>query len=330
MNDTNDGSIVSTNSPQPAAGPLPDRPNAPMKAKAPRLEPGINRGKALVDSAGLACRQALWNWEAFEAGGDEEAIHQMRVALRRLRVALKAFRAEQSEEVWRRFSEEAKALGTTVGELRDLDVLALDIVAPLEAVPEKPDIAALRTVLDGARRTAREALVETLLAPRWIEFRSKLALWPMQVEQQLEQEDGAVYDRSARKAGYKALRRLWKRIDEAADDVDTLDIERRHALRKDLRRLRYAVELIAPLADDADAGRMITEIRRLQYSLGHLNDLATAHRLVEMSNIRDHADPAVQRASGFVIGWHAARSQDTWRETKDALARLQRMPRFWE
>lgn len=307
-----------------AAGP------AAMKARAPRLEPGIDCGTALAQSAAEASRQILSNWDGVLGGGDEETVHQLRVALRRLRVAMRVFQAARANERWAEFNEDAKALIAVTGPVRDLDVLALDVVAPLDRIPERPDLAGLSALLDTARRDARAGLVASLGEARWIGFRARLAVWPVQIEQRIGVSDRDALERPARKVATKELKRLWKRIEDAADVVDTLDIEQRHALRKDLRRLRYAVDLTGTLHDGSDTGRMVTEIRRLQLLLGHLNDLATARHLVDMAVVRDSADAGVQRASGFVIGWHAAKSEDSWRETIGTLARLRKGPVFWE
>lgn len=311
--------------PRPASGPV-----EAMKARAPRLEPGIACGAALAQSASAASRQILWNWDALVSGGDEECVHQMRVAARRLRVAMRVFQAVRASEAWAHVNDDAKALIAVTCETRDLDVLACDVVAPLGRVPERPDLAGLRRLLDEARRRARDELVSALGELRWVAFRSKLAVWPIQIEQRIGVTDEEAFERPARKIGDKELRRVWKRIDEAASVVDTLDVDQRHALRKDLRRLRYAVDLLGPLHEGRDGGRMVTEIRRLQISLGHLNDLAMARKLIDIAVIRDCTDAAVQRAAGFAIGWHAAKSEDSWRETIGALARLRKGPLFWE
>lgn len=322
----------SAHQPSPAVAPPETARSAEaMKARSPRLEAGLDCGAALAQSVETGVRQVLWNWDAALSGGDEECVHQMRVALRRLRVALKVFKAEREDEVWHHLGAEAKALIGVVGEVRDLDVLVNDVVGRLYDMPERPDLGPLLTVLDDTRKRARLRLVEALATLRWVDFRSRLALWPMQIEQRAATAaDSDTLDRSARKVGLKELRRLWKRIDEASAAIDALDIEQRHTLRKDLRKLRYAVDLLAPLHEGHDAGRMVTEIRRLQVTLGHLNDLATAQTLVDMPAIRDHAEVDVQRAVGFVLGWHAAKGQESWRETKAGLARLRKCEPFWE
>lgn len=301
-----------------------------MKARAPRLDCGITAGEALAASASAACRQILWNWDAAVSGGGEETVHQLRVAARRLRVAMRVFQATRANERWVEIGDDAKGLIAATCETRDLDVLALDVVAPLERVMERPDLTALRDLLDASRRQARADLLAALAEPRWVGFRAKLAVWPIQVEQRIGVTDPDALDRAARKVGDKELKRIWKRIDDAAGMVDTLDVEQRHALRKDLRRLRYAVDLLGSLHEGRDTGRMVTEIRRLQLSLGHLNDLATARKLIDMAVIRDCADQSVQRAAGFVIGWHASKSEESWRETIGSLARLRKSTPFWE
>lgn len=323
---SNDSTVPALDAETTAAAPVREA----MKARAPKLDVGMTCGEALQLSLATASQQILWNWDLAVSGGDEEAVHQWRVALRRLRVALRVLRADRVEDSWRHVAEDAKALIAVTGETRDLDVVACDVVAPLSSVVERPDFSGLIALLDQARVQSRTRLRANVGEARWVAFRARLALLPIEIEQRDAGGDVEALSRSARKAGDKELRRLWKRIDEAGAHVDTLDVEQRHDLRKDLRRLRYAVDLMAPLHAGQDSGRQVTEIRRLQHSLGHLNDVAMARKLIDMPAVRDSGDSEVLRAVGFILGWHASKGEDFWRETIGALARLRKSAPFWE
>ena len=98
-------------------------------------------------------------------------------------------------------------------------------------------------------------------------------------------------------------------------------------MRKELKTLRYGVELLAPLYPTRDVRRFTKKLRRLQDMFGYLNDVVVAEKLKLVGT--DGADPTLQRAVGYVMGWHAATAQKAWRDTKLEWRRLKRAPKFW-
>jgi CHAD domain-containing protein len=86
-----------------------------------------------------------------------------------------------------------------------------------------------------------------------------------------------------------------------------LPTEARHRARIALKRLRYAVEFFRPLHPARGQGRFHRRLAGLLDRLGHLNDVATAERLVADLDGHDTAgaDAGWRVAAGAVIGWHA-------------------------
>jgi len=101
---------------------------------------------------------------ATRAGTDPEALHDMRVASRRLRAALDALGACYDSKSFRRVAQEAKSLTRALGAVRDEDVLLESLHAYTESIPEdeRPALTRFITHLETTRGAHREALVRHL------------------------------------------------------------------------------------------------------------------------------------------------------------------------
>ncbi len=99
-------------------------------------------------------------------------------------------------------------------------------------------------------------------------------------------------------------------------------------MRKRLKTMRYAVEFLAPLYAAKDAQRFTKKLRSLQDKFGYLNDVVVAEKL---KLVRDDGilDPNLQRAIGYVMGWHAARAERAWDEICSGWKRFAKSSPFW-
>lgn len=197
---------------------------------------------------------------------DPEGPHQLRVALRRLRVALRLFRPVLLPASARALAEAARDIGRLVSPLRDADVLVGELLLPA-ARAEAPDLAA---ALESWHAATRQQVRERLCAAGATGFAIRLlrlaALggW---------QRPGA---RARLATPFEAvvspgLDRLWKTIRHRGARLAELDPEERHELRKDLKKLRYGTELAG---SRASARPFVSALKRLQEDLGAINDLA--------------------------------------------------------
>jgi inorganic triphosphatase YgiF len=124
----------------------------PCKADAPVLRSGDSCGEALALFVASATTQIQRNRHAVLETDDPEAAHQLRVGLRRLRSALRAFRPIEGSPCTLELARYAREVGQKVGELRDADILIGDIHAPVAATRKgDPGFSELRE----ARRARR-------------------------------------------------------------------------------------------------------------------------------------------------------------------------------
>jgi inorganic triphosphatase YgiF len=257
-----------------------------------------------------------------------EGPHQLRVGLRRLRTALKLFGPSLGEAAMASIDDQARELGRLVGRLRDADVLLAEVVEPaaaggLDASARASLIAALE-----ARREAVRAEVRTGLAAReaigflfdlggFIEGRGWLA--------------PSDYGQSERLAAPIAevapamLGKRHKQVRRAGRHIRRLDSEGLHALRKELKKLRYAVDMLGPLYPSDEVGPYLKALKELQDSFGSLNDAAMAAEALGGAESPAPDDPAAQRGIGWVLGTLSVkvtgdrpRLFDRWERLRDA------------
>ncbi len=194
--------------------------------------------------------------------GDEEALHQMRVAGRRLRVALPVLARRPASARVRRALKVLRQLTRTGGAGRDLDVAVRLFEERLRDQPASPELTVLRRRLLGARRRSRGRLAEALMDLEIARLRRDLRAI---VRRRADGLFAAVLRlRGTRdRTGAQALAVL-QTVGTRFDPV-TL-----HRLRRKVRRLRYTAEI-----GEAIKGQPSTaaaEFRRLQEALGALHD----------------------------------------------------------
>jgi len=193
---------------------------------------------------------------------DPEYLHQLRVGLRRLRAALRAFRAILPRKEAKRLIRALRKLSPKLGSARDWDVL----VARLEADGGSAGLlrkARARRV--GARRAARRAIVSKRFAGVGPAVRDLTA---------------ADSRESLAQFGAAALARAHRKLLAQADGGDWADPAVRHVIRIRVKRLRYSCEFFAPAFPSRLATPYIAALKELQEILGALNDIAVGRRLI--------------------------------------------------
>ena len=285
--------------------------------------PPLSAGDTLAKSLRLVLAEGLDHLDAHRADAFEgvpEAIHQARVALRRLRSALKLFRRHLNPAARDGFNDALRGFGRTLGDARDWDVFVTETVPGVrKALPDQAD--ALTTLLAPAElaRTQRHAAMRTLLEDGRTDAMlhdlrdwsaEPIAFFPRKAAGRLIAAEAApLLDRLAR-----MVRRRGARLSEQDDDE-------RHALRKALKSLRYGIEMLEALHEREAAKPYRQSLSRLQEDLGQLNDAIAAAELV-------HQLPDLPGRL-VVETWAADRRQTALEELPAAWAQFRAMPPFW-
>ncbi|TPE48296.1 CYTH and CHAD domain-containing protein [Amaricoccus solimangrovi] len=239
-----------------------------------------------------------------------EGAHQLRVGLRRLRTALKLFEPVLGTGgEGARLSETARTLGQAISPLRDLDVLEEEIGELVESGLDAPARDALVAAISERREQERARARAAMAGPEGVRFLFDLGQF-IETRGWLVPSD---YDQTARLAqpvGEVAGQMLGKRLKAArkrAKHLEHLDEHELHDLRKALKKLRYGVEMLAPIYGGREVSHYVRAIKDLQDKFGSLTDAAMARGWLTGEAALGATDPAAQRAAGWLLGTMTAR-----------------------
>jgi CHAD domain-containing protein len=276
------------------------------------------------------------------SGEAPEPVHQMRVALRRLRSAFGLFKDVVGCSALDAAQAQLKAFGAVLGPARDWDVFIDGACAHVVAV--FPDDLAVRRMAARATRQRdvsyrtlaaelsgmrfrRMALNLALLAATrpWRDAAASSLAEPADEARQPPPECGSAKE-NADLSTYaaRALTRRLKRVLTVGADISDLPADALHDIRLNGKRLRYAAEFFAPLFPGRDTRRFLRRMTALQERLGHLNDGNVAAGLMaEIGLARSYA-------GGIVRGVIAADGADARGRIARSWKRFRRQEPFWE
>ena len=268
--------------------------------------------------------------------GDGEAVHKMRVAIRRLRSVLRTFTPvlDKASVQWLR--EELGWLGSILGPVRDSDVLRSHLEALLDTLPPTEVLGPVRDELDGYLAETRQvALAEALDAMRGERY---LDLLDVLRAVSLAPPTSAKAQQSINKAAswllHRELERVAKRVEAANRYENSSDHERElHEVRKAAKGMRYAAETFEPVLGKP-VRRIAQRFVAIHELLGSGQDAVVARDLLRQLGARAATQPG---HSGYTYGllagleerrfdqaahklpalWKAASSKSLW----DALDR---------
>ncbi len=207
----------------------------------------------------------------------EDAVHQMRVATRRLRSALATFRSLFAEGSVEPLRAELKWLGEVLGRARDAEVMRRRLREDADAQPAEllvgPVLRRIDLELKREYRDAHQAVVQTLDGERYLALVAALEEFVA---------DPPFSERAARPAKeevLKLVRKSYRRVERAAeavdDDTSTGDAVGHdhplHEVRKAAKRARYAAESVAPVVGKP-AKRLADALEDIQETLGDHQD----------------------------------------------------------
>jgi triphosphatase len=254
-------------------------------------------------------RHALWHMLAHDQaalGGDEEGVHQMRVALRRLRATFSLFRPMIPEEQRLWATGEMKWIAAALGPARNWDVFA-EHLQPLERhFPEMPGIAELSSAAQARRRSAYGLVQQTITAPRYTDFVLRMLTWTETRgwRQQTVSESSVHLLAPLGNLAADLLERRHRKARRLAKQFDQLTRAQRHKLRIAVKKLRYAADSLQELYRAKSVKRYLRRIGALQDDLGIVNDIATMDGLLEELQEGAGNGAAIRNGTAAVKGWY--------------------------
>ena len=265
-----------------------------------------------------------------QPGTGPDAVHQSRVALRRLRSLLRVFRAVTDCPALRSLDARLREVVSVLGPARDWDVFLAGTGREVaDAFPDDRRIAALLRAAEERRAAAYAGVAAMLEAPAWrlllVDALGILLARPWRAE--ASEEKRQAMDAPVADYGRAILERRWQRLRRAGEDFADLSAEALHELRLDGKRLRYAAEVFAPVFGEKAGRRFLRRLAALQDGLGIANDAAVARGLVQ--GLAGAGQAGRLWAVGVVEGWCEARVAVHRGDAFAAWKRLGGKDRFW-
>ena len=260
-----------------------------IKARRVVLDPAMTAAEAFRAIAWNCLGHFLANYLVVARARQVEALHQSRVALRRLRAACSIFGELIADDRSDRIRHELRSAGLLLGDGRDLDVLLETLRArDADAEPDPEAAADLVIELGRQRERAYDRIVALVHSEPFQRLLFETALW---IEDGAWSHHGSV-DAVEFAAG--VLRRRRRKIHHALATLATLAPDERHRLRIAVKKLRYAAEFFATMfATSGEAMRaqksFATALATLQDRLGELNDIASG-RDAARTEFPEHGD----------------------------------------
>lgn len=291
--------------------------------------PAIRRGTAgAVVAAHLTEHlQRLLELDAAVRADEPDAVHQMRVATRRLRSALATFRPMVARSVTDPFRGELAWLGGVLGPVRDAEVQRARLLqAARDLDPDLllgPVVDRIDTELRRRHAAARDVLLAALDDDRYRALRTTAIRFigapPL---------DG-IADRSERRLAAQ-VEKACRRVDRAAETVepdatDPKGLVALHELRKAAKRTRYAAEAVAP-AFGKPATRLAARMEDLQEALGEHQDSVDARATLRQLGVTAHLSGENGFSFGLLHGRQALASRDALADVPRLLRRATHRP----
>lgn len=280
------------------------KPITHVKASPVALTADVSSEDAFVAIIGACLGHAEANRPAV-LDGQMEGVHQMRVAFRRLRSGLKIFRPLIPREVSAARVEDIRWLNGFLGPARDWDVFLEEGMAPMLAhFPRKRGLSLFRVRAETIRQTHQRTLREALADPRYRQLTRALTEW-LDDSAWREDLDDERRERLAQPVVDFATPLLGsdhRRVEKQGEAFAELSALERHRLRIRIKELRYALDFFASLYPAAPVKAYLNALARLQDSLGIMNDIAVARRLLDEARLR-----TVSAARQVIEGWYGCR-----------------------
>lgn len=234
-----------------------------------------------------------------------DQVHQLRIGVRRLRSALQGF-AGWAPPAPAELVEGIKALFAELGSARDADVLEGGVAAALaQAGAPRLALPAPHRGTDVAQAVLDGEVQRVFLG--WLAWRESLC------SQGQASRAAPAFHRGVR----RRLHRWHRRIEADWKAFDQLDDAALHALRKRIKRQRYAVEFFTPVLRRRHVDRYLSPLAVVQDRMGELNDLFVAKARYQ-ALLQSHPE------AWFALGWITARTAEVRALAKAALGLLAR------
>ncbi len=299
-------------------------PKLPVKFDNVALGAHISVGEIYKKIAFACLGQLQTNENGMLAGNDIEYLHQMRVAIRRLRALISLFSHAIPQTIPDSELEDLKWLSDKLGSARDWGVVTQQQLPDLElAFPDHPGIRFLGNYCRERCDSVNSDVKEIVLSSRYSRLLVKLAAW-LYTDSWADQSGDKTYllNTPIKNIADSVITKLEKKIEKLGMDRFNFDATQRHRLRIAVKKLRYALDYLSVLYPKKRAQSYLQALQSLQEVLGKLNDITTMNNL--LSEIKN-TSLDLEETQQIVCGWQTHKEQILLQELDGALERFYRL-----
>jgi triphosphatase len=295
---------------------------APAKAKPVHLDTAMT-----VDDAFAACFSACVvqlqdNEPGFNGTPEAEYVHQMRVAVRRLRALFGLMQSIVPKAVFAPISAELKWLAGALGPARDWYVFLHETLPPLSAATDRPELALLAERAELALQQGVRDADAAVQSERYTDL--MLLLAEFAATRGWRAGDPELLAAPIEPFAARLLLRRHRQLLKRGAGLGQARAETRHAVRIAAKKLRYGLEFFMSVLPEKRARAVQSVLTELQDLLGRLNDAAVAETMIARL-CDDGAGAEMQRAAGLLEGWLLARSERSLGALDEAWTRFTKL-----
>jgi len=249
------------------------------------LRPNLSSSEAFQIIARACVQHFRLNEALLVKNGSVQALHQSRIAIRRLRSALSLFKPMVRGQKYKRLKKRLRSVSHQFGEARNLDVYVAQTTAPEAGRQFRPTLLSQAVHIQEARDQAYDNVLNTLQSERFHHFMQELDAW---IQQGRWRTSDKPRNQAARKQKVEefaatALKKGRHELKRHGRHLKRLSPEERHRFRIGVKKLRYACECFSGLSIDAQHRKryqtFIATLGQLQSRLGDLNDIQNANEI---------------------------------------------------
>jgi inorganic triphosphatase YgiF len=303
----------------------------PERAQPITTPPETPAGSAFRDVARSCLAQVANNAKLVGRYRSLEALHQLRVGLRRFRATLTAFRSFIEDGEYDQIKGETEWLASELDSARDIDVFIQEsfrCVNPVDA--DRDAFAGLGAQLLHAQSEAYDRALAALASPRFARLMLTTTRW-LEIGAWARSEEPVIKslrDRRTDEFAYDQLDRMRRQVRRRGRYLARLDAQRRHRLRIKAKKLRYAAEFFsASFGRKKRRKRFLQALADLQEGLGRLHDTAVSPQLA--LQLVQGLSAKAGFAAGLIIASRRASAKKDERLALQSFDVFDKAKRFW-
>jgi CHAD domain-containing protein len=292
------------------AHPVRSRSSSWKKARLPVFTPETTAAEALAEIVLSGIIHLRGNEACVLARAHVEGVHQMRVATRRLRSSLTIYKDLLPAEERRYLANELKWLIGELGPARDWDVFLAEVLGPvINDLPDEGTLGLLRSEAEDQRDRAYERAQAAIRSERYVGLALLLSAWAKGHRWHEHASDDGPPELfvPATVFAREVIDGRYQEAVLAGEGFESLSEKQRHAVRIQIKKLRYAVEFFGSLYPKKTFANYLATLKKLQDGLGTNNDLAVARTLIAgvIKSARGKEKARLNYAAGVVVGWYS-------------------------